>query len=160
VSKISTFTEIVIFDSKWLLAFYLNYSQEAFGRNFFTYLKFLGRILANFPHFEKNKSRLMRSPCCLCVCMCMPPIVAGQRLGKKIPAARNTHTTIELLAASFSMLSVSYQRKIGDSQNFLYMYYWPMEWKNLKQWLGKKIIANREYCGRKKQSLWHRTQWN
>jgi hypothetical protein len=25
-------------------------------------------ILAYFPYFEKNKSRLMRSPCCLCVC--------------------------------------------------------------------------------------------
>jgi hypothetical protein len=23
--------------------------------------------------FKKNKSRLMRSPCCLCVCMCIPP---------------------------------------------------------------------------------------
>jgi hypothetical protein len=26
-------------------------------------------ILAYVPYFAKNKSRLMRSPCCLCVCI-------------------------------------------------------------------------------------------
>jgi hypothetical protein len=43
-----------------------------------------------------------------------PVIVARQRLGKKVTAATNTHTTIEgLFEATFSMRSMSYQRKIG-----------------------------------------------
>jgi replication initiation and membrane attachment protein DnaB len=43
------------------------------------------QFLAYFPYFEKIK-RLMRSPCCLCI-----PLIF-----------------------SFSMLSVTYQRKLGD----------------------------------------------
>jgi hypothetical protein len=38
-----------------------------------------------------------------------PPIVATQRLGRNITAVTNTHATIELLDASFSMRPVSYQ---------------------------------------------------
>jgi hypothetical protein len=30
-------------------------------------------LLAYFPNFDKNKSRLMISPCCLCVCVCPQP---------------------------------------------------------------------------------------
>jgi hypothetical protein len=42
-------------------------------------------------------------------------IVARQRLGKNIISATNIHTIIkELLEASFSVQSVSYQRKVGD----------------------------------------------
>jgi hypothetical protein len=44
-----------------------------------------------------------------------PPIVARQRLGKNVTVAKNTHATIEeLLNASFSVGSVSYQREVGD----------------------------------------------
>jgi hypothetical protein len=47
--------------------------------------------------------------------VCVSPTVARQRLGKNVTAATNTHATIEeLLDASFSMQSVSYQRKVGD----------------------------------------------
>jgi hypothetical protein len=65
----------------------------------------------------------MRSRFDLRVCLCIPPIVARQRLGKNSPVARhrlgrnvtvvtNTHATIEeLLGASFSMWPVSYQGK-------------------------------------------------
>jgi hypothetical protein len=43
-----------------------------------------------------------------------PHIAATQRLDNKVNAATNTHATIEeLLDASFSMWSVSYQRKVG-----------------------------------------------
>jgi hypothetical protein len=43
------------------------------------------------------------------------PIFAGQRFGKLVTATRNTHTVIkELLEASFSIRSMTYQRKIGD----------------------------------------------
>jgi hypothetical protein len=52
-------------------------------------------------------------PISLCVCMCIPPIVTGQRLGKNITAATNTYATIELLEASFSIRSLSYQKKVG-----------------------------------------------
>jgi hypothetical protein len=46
----------------------------------------------------------------VCVCLCIPPIVATQRLGKYVSAATNTHATIEeLLDAMFSMRPVSYQ---------------------------------------------------
>jgi hypothetical protein len=70
------------------------------------------------------------SPCCLCntltperrksgartdlsVCLCIPTIVSRKRLGKHVPSATNTHTTIEeLLEASFCMRSASCQRKV------------------------------------------------
>jgi hypothetical protein len=46
------------------------------------------------------------------VCLYMyPPIVGRQRLGKNVTTAKNTHATIELLDASFSMRPVSYQGK-------------------------------------------------
>jgi hypothetical protein len=44
-----------------------------------------------------------------------PTLVARQQLGKNVTAAMNTQGTIgELLNTSFSMRSVSYQRKVGD----------------------------------------------
>jgi hypothetical protein len=39
---------------------------------------------------------------------------ARQCLAKYVSAATNTHAKIELLDASFSMESVSYQSKVGD----------------------------------------------
>jgi hypothetical protein len=70
----------------------------------------------------------MRSRCCVCVCLCIPPIitrqllgkcplivarqrlcknppiVAKQRLGRDVTEVMNTHSKIgELLDASFSM---------------------------------------------------------
>jgi hypothetical protein len=63
----------------------------------------------------------MRSRCCVCV---YPPtvarqrinktplIIAGKLLGRNVTAVTNTHATMEeLLEASFSMWSVSYQEK-------------------------------------------------
>jgi hypothetical protein len=50
------------------------------------------------------------------------PVVARQRLGRNVTAVANSHATIEeLLDASSSMWSVSYQGKeaISSSQNFL-----------------------------------------
>jgi hypothetical protein len=47
-----------------------------------------------------------------------------QWFGKHVPVAMNTHGTIEeFLDPSFSMWSMSYQRKVGDSssQNFLFI---------------------------------------
>jgi alkylhydroperoxidase/carboxymuconolactone decarboxylase family protein YurZ len=56
----------------------------------------------------------VRSPRCLCVCV-PPPIVARQRLGKHVHAAKNTGTTIEeLLEAVFYMRAVSRQVRIGS----------------------------------------------
>jgi hypothetical protein len=44
-----------------------------------------------------------------------PSVVTRQRLGKNVTAATNTQETIgELLDASFSIRSVSYQRKADD----------------------------------------------
>jgi hypothetical protein len=45
---------------------------------------------------------------CLYVC---PHLVTRQWLGKKVTAAKHTHTIIELLGASFSMRSISHPRK-------------------------------------------------
>jgi hypothetical protein len=51
----------------------------------------------------------------LCVCMCILPIVARHRLGKNVPAAKDTYATIEeLLDVSFHMRSVLYEWKEGD----------------------------------------------
>jgi hypothetical protein len=76
----------------------------------------------------------MRSRCCLCVCLCIPSIVARQRLGKNprivarqrlgrnVTAVTNIYAkTEELLDALFSMWAVPYQGKkaISSSQNFL-----------------------------------------
>jgi hypothetical protein len=42
-------------------------------------------------------------------------IVARQRFGRNVITAMNTHATIEeMFKVSFSMLSVSYQGKVGD----------------------------------------------
>jgi hypothetical protein len=50
--------------------------------------------------------------------MCLyvkPPILARHRLGKNVTAAANIYATIEgLLDGSFSMLSASYERTVGD----------------------------------------------
>jgi hypothetical protein len=54
-----------------------------------------------------------------------PPSVDRQRIGRNVTEVRNTHGTIEeLLDTSFSMRSVSYQRKqaISSSQNFFLLY--------------------------------------
>jgi hypothetical protein len=56
----------------------------------------------------KNKRSLKRSFCCVCVCV-SPSIVARQRLIKHVRAATNTHETIDLLEAVFSVRSVSHQ---------------------------------------------------
>jgi hypothetical protein len=43
-----------------------------------------------------------------------PPIVVRQLLGQNVTVATNIHATKEdLLDASFSMRSISYQRKVG-----------------------------------------------
>jgi hypothetical protein len=47
------------------------------------------------------------------VSLCVPPIVARQRLGVSITAATNIHATVrELLDASFYIPSVSCQRRV------------------------------------------------
>jgi hypothetical protein len=72
----------------------------------------------------------MRSRCCLCIPSIVagqrlgkiPPIVARQRLGRNVAAVTNTHATIEeSLDASFSMWPVLYQGEyaFSFSQNFL-----------------------------------------
>jgi hypothetical protein len=102
-------------------------------------------FLAYFPYFEKIKAGLDHVAVCVSVyppVVAMqrlgesppivarkrhgksPSIVARQRLGRNVTAVTNTHTTIEeLVHASFSMRSVSYQGKeaISSSQNFIYL---------------------------------------
>jgi hypothetical protein len=47
--------------------------------------------------------------------VCLYLYVAWQWLGKNVTAAMNTHATIEeLLDPSFSMRSLSYQKKVGN----------------------------------------------
>jgi hypothetical protein len=82
----------------------------------------------------------------MCVCLCIPPFIARQRIGKHVPAATNTQATLEellekyvcgpvcvspyhcyvtlryrrthdneeFLKASFSLLSLCYQTKVGN----------------------------------------------
>jgi hypothetical protein len=61
----------------------------------------------------------MRSRCCLCVCLCIPLIVARQRLGRNVTAVtRNNRRTVGHVV--FSVARVV-SRKVGNSssQNFL-----------------------------------------
>jgi hypothetical protein len=77
--------------------------------------EYLNQSLGNLVPEPISTLYLYFPPVSLCVCMCNPLIVVRQRLGKNVPAATNTHATREeLLDASFSMRSVSYQMKIGD----------------------------------------------
>jgi hypothetical protein len=91
-----------------------------------TYLPLTMKHTDKGPNFKqatllilRKKSRLMRSRCCLCVCLCIPPIVprlgknsfivirqrldknhpivARQRFGRNVTAVTNTHATIEEL---------------------------------------------------------------
>jgi hypothetical protein len=58
---------------------------------------------------------LHKSLSSVCVSVCVSTrIVSRQRLGKHIPVATNKRKREELLDSSFSMQSVSYQRKVGD----------------------------------------------
>jgi hypothetical protein len=62
---------------------------------------------------EPISTAYLKNPSHQSVCLYVyPPIVARQRLGKNVTATTNTQVTIdELLDSSFSMGSVSYQRK-------------------------------------------------
>jgi hypothetical protein len=62
---------------------------------------------------EPNSLTYFINPSHHTVSVCVPPVIARQRLGKNVSAATNTHTTTEdLLDASFSMRSVSHQRNV------------------------------------------------
>jgi hypothetical protein len=58
----------------------------------------------------------------VCVSLCVPPIVARQRLGKNVTAATTTYATIKELLNESCTRSVSYQRvyAISSSQYFLF----------------------------------------
>jgi hypothetical protein len=67
-----------------------------------------------YPCFEKNESRLMRSQCCLHVCVSCP-LLLGKSSVNMFPQQKNTHASIgEMLDKSFSMQCVSYKKKVGD----------------------------------------------
>jgi hypothetical protein len=77
----------------------------------------LNQSLRNFICISWHLShKYFINPSHLFVCLYVYlPIFARQRLGKEVIEATNTHATIEeLLDVSFSMRSVSYQRKVGD----------------------------------------------
>jgi hypothetical protein len=44
--------------------------------------------------FRQSKSRLMRSPEAVSLCVCIPLIVSRQRLGKRVSMAKNSHNRI------------------------------------------------------------------
>jgi hypothetical protein len=58
-----------------------------------------------------SKACFINSPITLCQYVYVP----RQRLAKSVTAAKNIHATMkELFGSSFSMLSMSYQKKVGD----------------------------------------------
>jgi hypothetical protein len=62
---------------------------------------------------EPISAAYLISPSNQSTCMCVYPlVVARQRLGINVTAT-STYSTIKLLDTSFSMQSVSYQRKVG-----------------------------------------------
>jgi hypothetical protein len=69
--------------------------------------RYIMELKTNSAAYFTNPSRQSINIC--------TPTVARQRLSKNVPAATNTHATIEdLWDPSFSLLSVSYQEKAGD----------------------------------------------
>jgi hypothetical protein len=74
--------------------------------------------------------------------MSILPILARQQLGKNVNAATNTHATIEeLLNKSFSMWSVSYQRRVCGSTCPLIV---------VRQRLGKHVPAAKRNSWRRR----------
>jgi hypothetical protein len=73
-------------------------------------MKLLTYIIAPEPNLTAYFIHPFRQSMCFYVYL---RIVARQWLGKNVTAATNTQATIELSEASFSMRSVSYQRKLG-----------------------------------------------
>jgi hypothetical protein len=70
--------------------------------------------LGAYITFEPISTAYFLNPSPQFVCLYVyAAIVASQRFGKNIPTATNTHA-IELLDWSFSMKSVSYERKVDD----------------------------------------------
>jgi hypothetical protein len=66
-----------------------------------------------FRYFE-DKYKKAYEIVLLFVCRLFPLIIARQELGKDVPAATNTHETLEnFLDGSFSLQSVSHERKAG-----------------------------------------------
>jgi hypothetical protein len=66
-----------------------------------------------------------------------PPIVAMQRLDIRVPPATNTRNK-ELLDASFSVLSITYQKRVCGSVCVS-----PIV---AKEWLGKHVLAATKNC--------------
>jgi hypothetical protein len=79
-------------------------------------ITYLSTLLLFWLTFKWYTLQLPITPSHQSVCLYVyPSIVATQRLGKHVPAATNTRSTIqELLEASFSLLTLSYQTKVGD----------------------------------------------
>jgi hypothetical protein len=76
--------------------------------------EFLNQSLWNLVCVSWNLRPPQRRPSHQCLCLYVySSIVARQRLGKNITAPTNSHATIELLDASFSVRFVPYQRKVG-----------------------------------------------
>jgi hypothetical protein len=48
----------------------------------------------SFNSFHNKEIRLMKSPCCLCVCILIPPIVSRQWLAKHVSVATNNYARI------------------------------------------------------------------
>jgi hypothetical protein len=75
-------------------------------------MKFDMYVIALEPILMRYFINSSHQSVCLNVCC---HIIARQRLGKNVAAATNKHATVELFFdASFSVLSVYYQRKVGD----------------------------------------------
>jgi hypothetical protein len=62
----------ILLNQDYILISYLR-SGQIYPSNYayVSPLVFILQFLAYFPYFEKNKSRLMRSSCCVCVCVCI-----------------------------------------------------------------------------------------
>jgi hypothetical protein len=62
----------------------------------------------------------MRS-CCLCACMCIPPIVARQRICKHVPVAMNTHGSVVFYVVRVVSRG---QRRVVLPVTFLFLLQW------------------------------------
>jgi hypothetical protein len=85
------------------------------------------------------------------VSVCVPLIVARQRLGKQVPATTNTHNNIRVFDASFSARSVLYQKRVCGSVciSKILVYVPPKRWSEGSQ--GRQRVKH----GHESRETWN-----
>jgi hypothetical protein len=118
-TQIARWSHMLIFIFKLLFLFKKQKSYAISTLSVCHSYQLLNQILRNFvctsrhlgPH-QRNTSEFPLIN--LCACMCIPLSLLGNGSVKTLPRQRRHAMTEELLEASFSLRSMSYQRKVSE----------------------------------------------